>query len=115
MAEPRSQGPDFYCAEVLSGRTPVQVAVESDGVPGFHQPRPRWPVHIVVIPKRHVESLIALDASGTELLVEMVGVIREIAERIVAEHGGCRVIANLGDYQTNKHLRWHVVSDSTLM
>jgi hypothetical protein len=36
---------DFYCDEALSGRTPVKVVRETDGVLAFHHTRPYWAVH----------------------------------------------------------------------
>lgn len=52
---------DFYCDEVLSGKTPVNKVFESATVLAFHHTRPSYPVHIIVIPKAHVESLLTLD------------------------------------------------------
>ena len=99
---------DFYCDEVLSGKTAVTKVTETANVLAFRHTRPSYPVHIVVIPKRHIASLIALTVEDDGLLLEMLGVIREIAARVVAEHGACRVITNLGEYQDSKHLHWHV-------
>jgi len=99
---------DFYCDEVLSGRTPVSIVHETDNVLAYHHTRPFWPVHIVVIPKRHIASLLAVEASDDELLLELLGVIREVAQAVLAEHGACRVLTNLGKYQDSKHLHWHV-------
>jgi histidine triad (HIT) family protein len=39
---------DFYCAEVLSGRTSVDVVAETDSVLAFHHTQPFWPLHVVV-------------------------------------------------------------------
>ena len=105
---------DFYCDEVLSGKTAVETVKETAQVLAFRHTRPSYPVHIVVIPKRHIASLTALTAEDDDLLLEMMGVIREIAARVVAEHGACRVITNLGEYQDSKHLHWHVVSGERL-
>ena len=33
---------------------------------------------------------------------------REVAKEVLAEHGACRVLTNLGEYQDSKHLHWHV-------
>ncbi len=41
---------DFYCDEVLSGRTQVERVLETEQVLAFHHTRPYWPVHIVIIP-----------------------------------------------------------------
>jgi len=99
---------DFYCDEVLSGKTEVRVVRETDNVLAYHHTRPFWPEHIVVIPKRHVGSLLTIENEDAPLLLELVTVIREVAARVVAEHGACRVLTNLGDYQESKHLHWHV-------
>lgn len=96
---------DFYCEEALSGRTPVQRVFESDNVLAFHHTRPFYPVHIVVIPKRHVDSLLTVN---NELVVELLDAVRSIAATILEQHGACRILTNLGQYQESKHLHWHV-------
>lgn len=100
---------DFYCEEVLSGRTPVKKVIETDAVLAFHHTRPFYPVHVVVIPKRHVGSLLTLEEDDEELLLQLIGIIRQVAAEVVKEHGACRVLTNLGEYQESKHLHWHVV------
>jgi histidine triad (HIT) family protein len=100
---------DFYCDEVLSGRTPVVKVLETENVLAYHHTRPFWPVHIVVIPKRHISSLLTLQGEDS-LLAEMVSVIQQEAGQVVAEQGACRVLTNLGEYQESKHLHWHVCS-----
>src|SRR3712207_3596000 len=98
---------DFYCEEVLSGRTPVNKVLETENVLAYHHTCPYWPVHIVVIPKTHIGSLLTIEA-GSPLLAELLQVVQQVATRVVAEHGACRVLTNLGDYQESKHLHWHV-------
>src|SRR6476660_638293 len=99
---------DFYCDEVLSGRTEVRIVMETDNVLAYRHTRPFWPEHIVVIPKRHIASLLTIENEDASLLLELFTVIRAVAARIVDEHGACRVLTNLGDYQDSKHLHWHV-------
>ncbi|WP_119066955.1 HIT domain-containing protein [Aggregatilinea lenta] len=105
---------DFYCDEVLSGRTPVDVVIETPTVLAYHHTRPFWPVHIVVIPKRHVASLLALQVEDAPLLIELVQVIQQVATQVVEQHGACRVLTNLGRYQDSKHLHWHVSAGEPL-
>lgn len=105
---------DFYCDEVLSGRTPVRVVEETERVLAYHHTRPTYPVHIVVIPKRHIASLIALADADADLVLEMLVVIRRVAATVLAERGAARVITNLGAYQESKHLHWHIVSGDPL-
>lgn len=101
---------DFYCDEVLSGKTPVEKVVETDLVLAFKHTRPAYPVHIVVIPKQHIDSLLHLEEAHNPLLLEMVRVIQQVAEVVMAAHGSCRVVTNLGAYQDSKHLHWHIIS-----
>jgi histidine triad (HIT) family protein len=99
---------DFYCDEVLSGRTPVDKVFESDTVLAYHHTRPFWPVHIVVIPKVHVGSLLTID--DNKLLIELLDAVKSVAAKVVDEHGAARVLTNLGRYQDSKHLHFHVLS-----
>ncbi len=101
---------DFYCDEVLSGKTAVRVVRETASVLAYHHTRPSWPVHIVVIPKRHVPSLVDLGGAPPELLDEVLAMVREVAATVLAEHGAARVLTNLGRYQDSKHLHFHVNS-----
>lgn len=105
---------DFYCDEVLSGKTQVNKVLETENVLAYHHTKPFWPIHIVVIPKKHIPSLITLEESDSELLLELLGVIKQVATIVTEENGACRVITNLGDYQDSKHLHWHIVSGEPL-
>jgi histidine triad (HIT) family protein len=101
---------DFYCDEVLSGRTEVRIVAETDNVLAYHHTRPYWPEHIVVIPKRHISSLLTLEDSDSSLLLELLQVVKQVAAQVLEKHGACRVLTNLGKYQDSKHLHWHVSS-----
>ena len=103
---------DFYCDEVLSGKTAVEKVLETERVLAYHHTRPFYPVHIVVIPKDHIASLLTIDDDA--LLTEMMGVIRQVAADVVATHGACKVVTNLGEYQESKHLHWHVIHGQAL-
>lgn len=97
---------DFYCEQVLSGRTPVEKVLETERVLAYKHTRPHWPVHIVVIPKQHIASL--LDLEDETLLVELIGVVKQVASLVIEQEGACRIVTNLGEYQESKHLHWHV-------
>ena len=101
-------GDDFYCDMALSGKVPLHVVAETADVLAFHHTRPFWPVHIVVIPKKHTPSLVDLGTGGEERLLSVMRVVREIAAQVLEKHGACRVLTNLGEYQDSKHLHYHV-------
>jgi histidine triad (HIT) family protein len=105
---------DFYCDEVLNGKTQVNKVLETENVLAYYHTRPFYPVHIVAIPKKHITSLIALEESDNCLLLELLSVIKKVAAMVTEKNGACRVITNLGDYQDSKHLHWHIVSGKPL-
>lgn len=101
---------DFYCDNVLSGKIEVDKVHETDNVLAYHHTRPFWQTHIVVIPKRHISSLLTLESSDDALFLELFEVIRTVANSVVDEKGAARVLTNLGEYQDSKHLHFHVYS-----
>lgn len=101
---------DFYCDNVLSGKIEVDKVHETDNVLAYHHTRPFWQTHIVVIPKRHISSLLTLESSDDALFLELFEVIRKVANSVVGEKGAARVLTNLGEYQDSKHLHFHVYS-----
>ena len=103
---------DFYCDEVLSGKTKVKVVEETKRVLAYYHTKPFWPVHIVVFPKEHIASLLTLD--DPSLLEELFEVIKKVADKVNKKNGSCRVLSNLGKYQDSKHLHWHVSSGEPL-
>ncbi len=98
---------DFYCEEVLSGKIPVEKVFETENILAYRHTRPFWETHIVVIPKRHVDSLLTVEK---ELLEELLDAVKTVAALVLGEKGAARVLTNLGDYQDSKHLHFHVNS-----
>ncbi len=99
---------DFYCDNVLSGKIDVERVDETENVLAFRHTRPFWETHIVVIPKRHISSFLTLESSDDGLVIEMLAVIRRVADTVVADRGAARILTNLGNYQESKHLHFHV-------
>ncbi|MFD0207041.1 MULTISPECIES: HIT family protein [Saccharothrix] len=97
---------DWYCDEVIPGAVKVEVLVRTDNTLAFRPPLPGFGTdHIIVIPTRHVSSLLDLD---DHLATELMTTVKEVAARAVDQHGGCQVLTTLGNEQHNKHLHWHV-------
>lgn len=102
---------DFYCDYVLNGEIEVEKVFETANVLAYHHTRPFWPTHIVVIPKRHIDSLLTAD---DEILTELLSVVKKVAADVLKEKGSARVLTNLGGYQDSKHLHFHVNSGESL-
>lgn len=100
--------PDWYCGEVIPRTIDIDVVRETDEVLAFRPPVPGFGTdHVIVVPKRHVPSLLELDtATGAELL----GVVQSVARQVVDQHGGCQVVTTLGNEQHNRHLHFHIAA-----
>jgi len=105
-------GEDFYCDQVLSGRTAVSKIVETENVLAYHHTRPFWETHIVILPKKHVASLLTIEDNA--LLLEILNVVKQVAAEVMETTGAARVLTNLGAYQDSKHLHFHVNSGDPL-
>ena len=103
------EGDDIYCDLILPGHLPVQVVHETESVLAFRHTRPSWPLHIVVLPKEHVPSLLALDPSSP-LVRDCLEVIQTVSKDLLGQYGALGVLTNLGAYQDSKHLHWHLYS-----
>src|SRR5207249_5465883 len=91
--------PDPYCDAVLVGSIPVATVYETDRVWAFHHPRPSFdPVHIVLIPKEHVDSLVTLRSRDVDLQLEVLHALSVLGEEVVRAHGECQMHVNLGHY-----------------
>lgn len=102
-------GEDIYCDLILSGEMPVKVVRETDSVLVFYHTRPHWTVHLVVIPKRHIASLLDLDPHGS-LAADLLAAVQLAGRLVLAETGSVAIQTHLGSYQDSKHLHWHVRS-----
>ncbi len=80
---------------------------ETEHVLAYHHTKPFFEVHVVIIPKKHIDSLSTFD-NNAALSLEFLKAISYVAKLVESEYGGCRVSSNVGSYQSTKHLHWYV-------
>lgn len=99
----------LFC-KIARGEIPSRKVYEDDEVFAFNDINPARPVHLLVIPRRHITSL----ATATEADTLILGRILAVANRLATENGspdGFRVIINTGriGHQEVQHLHAHIV------
>jgi histidine triad (HIT) family protein len=99
----------IFC-RIARGELPSRKAYEDDEMLAFHDINPAAPVHVLIIPKAHVDSL----ADATDAHVPILGRMLALAPRIAREQGspeGFRIVVNTGRIgrQDVMHLHVHVI------
>lgn len=103
-------GTDYYCDVALKDTSVLRKEYESEHVLAYHHTRPYWPIHIVVVPKKHIPSFTNRSDEDNPIIAEILNVVRALAKKVEDEHGAARIMTNLGKYQDSKHLHFHVCS-----
>jgi histidine triad (HIT) family protein len=90
---------------------PARVVMEDDEVLAFEDLHPQAPIHVLVIPKRHITALKNVQQQDGALLGHLLAVANQVARKKGIEESGYRVVANTGDDggQTVAHLHLHVL------
>jgi histidine triad (HIT) family protein len=99
----------IFC-EIVAGRIPSKTAYQDDQVVAFHDVNPQAPAHVLVVPRRHVESLNAVDEPDDALLGKLVRKARDVARELGLHERGFRLVFNCGNdagysvYHVHLHL-----------
>ena len=105
---------DCVFCKIVDGKIPSTKVYEDEEVLAFKDINPIAPIHILIIPKKHIKSLTELD--DNELLAHIFRVIKDVAKSQGIEEKGYRVITNIGEDggQAVKHLHFHVIGGKKL-
>ncbi len=103
---------DCIFCKIINRDIPSDIVYEDENVLAFKDINPQMPIHILVIPKKHIESIIDLKSEDEALVGKIFTVIKSIAKDIGIDKTGFRVISNCGENagQTVKHLHFHILS-----
>jgi histidine triad (HIT) family protein len=108
---------DCIFCKVAAKEIPSTVVYEDEQVVAFKDLEPQAPVHVLVIPKKHVESVAAFSAGDKELAAHiLVEVIPQLARELGVAEKGFRVVTNTGDEggQSVKHLHFHLLGGRSM-
>jgi len=101
---------DCIFCKISKGEIPSTKVFESDKVFAFLDINPKAKTHILVVPKKHIESVKTLQAEDKDIVSEMIFVAKEIAEK--EGLGGYKLVFNVGrdGGQIVDHLHLHLLS-----
>lgn len=107
---------DCIFCKIAAGEIPSTKVYEDDKLLAFKDINPLAPVHILVIPKTHIESAAEITADNSAVVAHIFEVIAKIAKEQGIDKDGFRVVSNCGENgcQSVKHLHFHILGGKKL-
>ena len=107
---------DCVFCKIIKGEIPSNKVYEDEEILAFKDINPAAPIHILVIPKKHIASLVDMKEGDEILISKIYTVINKIAQDIGIDKKCFRVIVNCGEDggQEVAHLHFHLLAGKKL-
>jgi len=105
----------IFC-QIANGEAPANIRYEDEEMVAFDDINPKAPVHVLVVPKDHLDSTLDLSDSDDELVGKMVRVAVDLADKLKIASSGFKIIINTGkdSGQLVDHLHLHLIGGKAL-
>jgi histidine triad (HIT) family protein len=94
----------------MSFAIPVNRLHETPTLLAFHHPKPSYAVHILLVPKKAIGSLMDLQPEDRDFLVDVFQITGQLVKELDLTEQGFRLIVNGGEYQDVPQLHFHLIS-----
>jgi histidine triad (HIT) family protein len=109
---------DCLFCKIVAGDVPAEIVYETENTVAFKDINPAAPLHVLVVPRRHIDDASVVGAADGDLLAEMLMAARAVAEEAGAAgpDRGYRLMFNVGPDALNSvpHLHLHVLGGRKL-
>jgi histidine triad (HIT) family protein len=101
----------IFC-RIVNKEIPAKIVYEDDKVLAFHDINPQAPYHILVIPKKHISTLLELTEEDKDLIGHIYLVMKKLAYELGVAERGYRVVVNCNEEagQTVFHVHFHFLA-----
>jgi histidine triad (HIT) family protein len=103
---------DCLFCKIAMGATDTRFLFENDRVVVFRDINPHAPVHLLIVPKRHIRSINDLESSDDQILAELIMVAKQMAVQEGVAQSGYKLLFNVekGGGQVIFHLHLHLLA-----
>ena len=107
---------DCLFCKILASDVPSTEVASTDTTYAFRDINPGAPTHVLVIPRRHIESAASVTAADADLLADLFAAAQDVARREGIADSGYRLVLNVGDDALNSvpHLHLHILGGKRL-
>jgi histidine triad (HIT) family protein len=105
----------IFC-KIVNGQIPSSKVFETDRVLAFDDIHPMAPVHVIVIPKTHIPTLMDLGVENSQTFSSLLQAVQEVAKLKKIENKGFRTVINCNEEggQVIFHLHLHILGGEKL-
>ena len=102
---------DCVFCRIVAGEIPARLVHQDDAVVAFHDLAPQAPVHVLLVPRKHIATLLETAPEDQALLGRLQATAVDLARRLGLDTGGFRVVTNCleGAGQSVFHLHVHLL------
>ena len=107
--------PCLFC-EIAAGRMEAEIVHQDDQVVAFRDIHPQAPTHVLIIPRKHITSMVDIDADDAALLGHMHVTAKHVAGELGIAEQGYRSVFNCGrdGGQTVWHIHLHLLGGHSM-
>lgn len=107
---------DCLFCRIVGGQVPADVVAETNTTVAFRDIEPQAPVHVLVVPRRHIVNASTLEPGDADVVADLLQAARAVAEQEGVLGSGYRLVLNVGDDALNSvpHLHVHVLGGRRL-
>lgn len=107
---------DCIFCKIVAGEIPSKKVYEDDDLYAFHDIQPAAPTHVLLIPKKHIPSIMEWNEEDGQLAGKLLLGIQKVADQLGLDKNGFRVVNNMGEFgqQTVHHIHFHLVGGRQL-
>lgn len=107
---------DCVFCKIAKGEIPSKKAYEDERVLAFYDLDPQAPVHVLIIPKGHIESANFLTEENSSIVAHIFTVAAKLAKELGLAENGYRIVNNCGKDggQTVMHLHFHLLGGRSM-
>ena len=107
---------DCIFCQIIAGKVPSDILYQDEEIIAFRDISPQAPIHLLIIPKKHIPSLAHLPEAESSLIGKMANVARWLAEEEGILERGYRLVVNCGveGGQLVPHLHMHLLGGQQL-
>lgn len=107
---------DCLFCKIVKGDIPCNKVYEDDKVFSFKDIDPKAPVHILIVPKKHISSLNKITQEDSEVIAHIFTVVKKLADELGIAESGYRVVSNCGEDggQSVSHIHFHLLGGRNL-